>query len=490
VRAVLAVDVGSSGVRAALYDVRARPLRISEVRNRYALVTGGDGGSETDAEKLMRVVERSIGEALAGAPRVDVLGVGVSTFWHGLLGADEGGRPVTPLYLWSDTRAAADAERLRRRLDAEGVRQRNGCPVHATYWPAKLAWLRRERPELWRRRTLWLSFGDLLFMRLFGRLGTSLSMASGTGLFRLDEMAWDGALLRELRIDPESLPTISESERGLSTRHRRMWPRLAEVPWFHALGDGALANLGSGCTTPRRRALTIGTSAAVRVMHRAPGRSPIPPGLWRYRLDARRLITGGALSAGGNVREWLERSFSVNRGALERALRAAEPGSHGLTVLPHLAGERGPGYAPNALGAIAGLTLATSAMDVARAGVEAMTVEVARVNRMLDQGAPRAGVLVASGGAVLGSPAWMQLLADATGTPVGAGRAREASSRGAAVFALERLGLAPADAATTVASRWFRPRPESAAPFAAIEARQVALYRDLISEPHDLDPPT
>ena len=480
------MDVGSSGVRAALYDVLARPLRATEVRHEYASRTDTQGASEADADELIRVVGRSISEALAGAVHADVVGVGVSTFWHGLVAADPGGRALTPLYLWSDTRAADDAERLRGRLDAEAVRQRTGCPVHASYWPAKLAWLRRERPELWRRPTLWLSFGDLLYMRLFGGAGTSLSMASGTGLFRLEDMAWDGALLDLLHIDGDSLPPIAESDRGLDARSRRRWPRLADVPWFHAVGDGALANLGSGCTTSRRRSVTIGTSAAVRVMQRAPLRSKIPAGLWRYRLDARRVVTGGALSAGGNVREWIERGFNVDRLALERGLRTGEVGGHALTVLPHLAGERGPGYAANARGAIAGLTLATTSLDVARAGVEAMTIELARVARLLDRASPRANLLVASGGALLGSPAWMQLLADATGTPVGAGRSSEASSRGAAIFALERLGIGDRAVEPRI-TRIQRPRSAVTAAFAAAEARQLRLYRELISQPLEGD---
>jgi gluconokinase len=487
---VLAVDVGSSSVRCAVYDARGRPVGPSEVRHAYRTRSGADGTSEVAPDQLIRTTVRSITEAL-GASRVSVAGVGVSTFWHGLLAADEKGTALTPLYLWSDRRSSRAAEALRARLDAEAVRQRTGCPIHSSYWPAKLVWLRDERPDLWRRRVRWMSFGDLLFSRLFGSAGTSLSMASATGLLRLDRPEWDGELLRVLRLDPETLPPISEREHGLRAPYRRAWPGLATVPWFHALGDGALANLGSGCVTLRRRSVTIGTSSAVRVMHGAPVATPIPQGLWRYRLDARRLVTGGALSSGGNVRAWLVRSLALDEPQLETALRRARPGSHGLTVLPFLAGERSPGYAANAAGAVRGLSLATLPVDVGRAGVEAVTIEIARVNRLLDQAAPRAAELVASGGALLASRAWMQLIADATGTAVVVGAAHEASSRGAALFALERLGLmAQGHAGQIDGGRTFRPRPPASEAFAAAAERQAALYRELISEPSKLDAPT
>ena len=476
---ILAIDIGSSAVRTALYDVQGRPLRGSEARHPYRISTDAAGAAEVDAELLMRVASRSITETLH--VRTRVVGVGVSAFWHSLVGAGADGKPVTPLYLWSDRRADAAAQTLRGRVDSEDVRQRTGCPIHASYWPAKLLWLRTEQPDHWRRARRWMSIGDLLFLRLFGTLGTSLSMASGTGLFTLDGRRWDGYLLRHVGLRTDAMPPIRESESGLRPPFRTRWPSLAGVPWFHAIGDGALANLGSGCLTSTRRSVTIGTSAAVRVLHAATVRKPIPSGLWRYRLDARRLVTGGALSGGGNVRDWLTRTAHVGHEVLERALRESAPGSHGLAMLPYLAGERGPGYSPRAAGAIRGITLATGPVDLARAGVEAVTVDLARVNRLIDGAAPRARVLVASGGALLESNAWMQLVADATGSVVVAGRAREASARGAALFVLERLGLADPRQLDPGESWRFQPRARASAAFALLADRQAALYRELLT---------
>ena len=183
-RYVATVDVGSSSVRAMLWDLQGREARGLEVQHGYA------AANEVAADRLARLVVRSLVELmrLAGPRRAErIAAVGFSTFWHGLLAADDSKRALTPVYLWSDVRSSSAAERLRERLDAGDVWRRTGCPLHASYWPAKLRWLREERPDLWRRQVRWLSFGDLLFWRLFGRVGTSLSMASGTGLLRLDD---------------------------------------------------------------------------------------------------------------------------------------------------------------------------------------------------------------------------------------------------------------------------------------------------------------
>ena len=479
---VVALDVGSSSVRAILHDARGGPVPDVEVHIPNAPRVQPDGTAEIDADKLVALVSRAISQVLtlAGPAKAKrIVAVGVSTFWHGLVVADKAARALTPVYLWSDRRSAEATETLRKRLDAEQVRQRTGCPIHPSYWPSKLAWLRAVKPELWKRQVRWLSFGDLLYWRLFGQLGTSLSMASATGLLRLDDCVWDAELLTELRISPESLPPIGRIEEGLAPVYARRWPALAAVPWLHAVGDGALANLGSGCVTPTRRALTIGTSGAIRVIHVAP-RGKLPAGLWCYRLDADRLVTGGALSNGGNLHAWLLQTLRLDGGTLESRLKRMAPTAHGLTFLPHLAGERSLGYAPHAFGAISGLTSATKPDHIARAGLEAVAIECARINRRLDEVARGTSRLVASGAALLSSPAWMQMMADAIGRPVVAGSPKEASSRGAAVFALESLGLAKAEHLDPGEGRTFTPDPTATKAYRKAEQRQEALYKALI----------
>jgi gluconokinase len=175
-------------------------------------------------------------------------------------------------------------------------------------------------------------------------------------------------------------------------------------------------------------------------------------------------------------------TLRVQERTLDDAVSYMVPGAHGLTVLPHLAGERSLGYATHAFGAIAGITSATTAEDIARAGLEAVAIEFARVDRRLDEVIPGATTLVASGAALLSSPAWMQMMADAIGRPVAAGRAKEASSRGAALFALEWLGMAEPAKLDPGTDRVFKPRADIATAYEGIEARQEILYRALISD--------
>src|SRR5262249_45195498 len=154
-----------------------------------------------------------------------------------------------------------------------------------------------------------------------------------------------------------------EGRHGLRAPWARRWPALRTASWFPAIGDGAASNIGSDCADPARVALNVGTSAALRVVTRenlTPSR-----GLWRYRVDRSRSLGGGATSEGGNVFAWCREVLRLGADdEIEAALSALAPDAHGLTVLPHLAGERSPGWRGGRHGVISGLRLDTSAIEI------------------------------------------------------------------------------------------------------------------------------
>ena len=167
----------------------------------------------------------------------------------------------------------------------------------------------------------------------------------------------------------------------------------------------------------------------------------VPMGLWCYRLDRSTALLGGALSEGGNLIAWLRDNLRIDDfKAAEREAASMAPDSHGLTLLPFIAGERSPGWNPTARMHIAGITLATTPTDILRAAQEAIVYGFAAVFDMLGSSLSAPDRVVASGGALLNTPGWMQMLADALGSPVTASTEEQASSKGAAMIALRALG--------------------------------------------------
>jgi gluconokinase len=438
---VLALDVGSSSTRACAFDHRGRELG-EPARRAYEARHSRDGAAELDVEELVSACEAVLAEAGGGHEAT-----GISCFWHSLLLLDEGDRPLTPVLLWQDRRAALEAEELRARLDPVAVHDRTGCFLHPSFWPAKLMWLRKQGVLDGARRVV--SFADYLFFRLTGELRTTLSSASGSGLLDLRARAWDAELLEALGLDEELLPPISGEAAGTT---------------YPPLGDGACSNLGAGCTTPERAALMIGTSGAYRVLHKG---EPAPRDrLFCYFADECRVVEGGAVSDGGNLFAWLEQTLRLEK------LEPREPDSHGLTFLPLLGGERSPGWNPRATGAIAGLTFDADAGDLLQAGLEGAAYRIAEIAGAL----PEVREVVATGHALLASEWWIQVFADVLGRPVIASGVPEGSARGAAVQVLERLGIEPEPAPI---GQTYEPDTRRTEIYAAARERQRELYRKL-----------
>jgi gluconokinase len=440
---VLALDVGSSSVRAWVYDETATPVAGAGAKRRYRLEPGG----VLDPDRLLRdalAVLHEVGREHAGSEDL----VAASCFWHSLLAIDRSGRPLTPLLTWRDVRSAAYAEELAGQVDWTAVHARTGCPLHASFWPAKLRWLATEDPQAFRDADRFVSFADWLLWRETGELRTSLSMASGSGLWTDD--GWDEELLRLLGIDEGRLPPVSDDPVGR---------------WYPALGDGACSNLGSGCTTAERAALNVGTSAAVRIVTESA--APPPSGLFRYRVDARRSLVGGSLSTGGNLHAWLQDMLRLPQ---ERELASRPPAGHGLSFVPLLAGERAPGWDASRRGAISGLTFETAPVDLLQAGLEGVALELRRVTDLL----PSVDEIVVSGGTLVDKPDWLQIVADVLERPLALSAEPEASARGAAVAVLERLDHAPPPPPV---SRVVTPRKDRAEAYRSAMERHLRLMR-------------
>lgn len=484
---ILTLDMGTSSVRAMLFDAHGHALPEAESQISYAQTTTSDGGIETEAEGLLKLTMQCLRQLLQTTDKAvqsRIAGVGISCFWHSLIGVGADGRAITPLFSWADTRSQAQAEKLQTEMDERAYHARTGCVLHTSYWPAKLRWLAETRGEIFGQVTHWMSFGEYAALRLFGETKCSLSMASGTGLFNPNTKAWDDLTLKDLPIAASQLNQVAEqgeSQSGISKEWTKSVGLLQDLPWFPAWGDGACSNIGSGAVEANRIAINVGTSGAMRVAVKAEA-VEIPDGLFCYRIDTERLLIGGAFANGGNVYAWAQKTLQLgDRKAAARAVAALPPDGHGLTVLPFWAGERSPGWHVGARAAITGMNLHTTPPDILRASLEAVAYGFAAVRDLLVAQFPSATEIVASGGALVHDPTWTQMMADTFGVPVTTSRVFEASSRGAALLALDSLGLLPdLSDVPTYLGKTFTPDLGRHEIYAKARARQETLYGKML----------
>jgi gluconokinase len=462
-----------------LFDAEARQMQGFGAQKFYEVRTTADGGAEIDPEALASILISCLDELHGQVQNagIKVAGVGFSAFWHSFCGVDVKGNATLPILHLLDTRSTAEAACVPDSL------QRTGCVPHASYWPAKLLWLEKNRGPEFRATHRWLSFPEYFFQRIFGWPRASTSMISATGLWNLRANAYDEETLCALPIRCDQLPTLDsldEPECMLLPEFCQRWPAFNGIPWYPALGDGAANHIGSGCVAPGQFSVMVGTTGAMRALTEDLD-AGIPQGLWSYRVDRKRLLLGGALSSGGNIFTWLKRTFSLPDD-FESQLENAKPGTHGLTICPSFAGERSPYWRADLRGVVTGLSFSTDPFQIAHAFLESVSLRFRAIYRLM---AARLGPpveVIASGGGLSHSPAWTQMIADAFECSILVSSTPEASSRGAAMLALERLGAVSDLAALPPPSGGkFSPHHEFDAAYDRLAAEQEELYNKIIA---------
>ncbi len=443
---VLALDVGTSSTRSALFDHQGKRLIETTFQKSYPLQVDGAGRAELLPHHLLHALTEVMkgtiqayrkNKKLSSRP---ILGVGMSCFWHSLMGLDREGDPLMPVITWADSRSAVDAAALRKELDEREVHSRTGCMLRTSFWPSKLRGILRTQPKLFSKVVRWVSPAEWLYSYFCDYQFCAPGMATGTGFYNPSALAWDENLMKQCEIDSTRMNPVSLDSSGMLQERRRVFPELANARWFAAIGDGAASNLGSGATRPGLAAINFGTSAALRVVKRGKV-AQAPFGLFCYRIDEERYLVGGAISNAGNLRAWSIHAFrEPDEKTIERYLRSHPLPDHGLTVLPFWTAERAPTWPEELPGMIVGLRQSTTALQLLQATTEASFLRLAQIAGEVQKVEKSPLRFLVSGG-IQKSRSAMQRLADILGRPVMPNPEPEASLRGAAVYVLERLSI-------------------------------------------------
>lgn len=441
---VLAIDIGSSSVRALLFDSSARLIPSALVQYPHSMLTDSSGAAYFDVSTIQQQVDRCIDHLLQHPAAKGIQAVGLTTFVGNIVGIDGQHQALTPLLTYADARAVADFEALHPIYHATNTHQRTGCPHYTAYLPSQLHWFQRTQPTLFEQVAQWVDLSSYLYRQWFERdIPMSYSCASWSGLLNRYTLEWDTDWLAVLGLDLSrfaSLADYTSVQQGLCPAYAQRWPQLNEVPFYLAVGDGAAANIGSGAVDERSIALTVGTTAALRMVTSADMPS-VPAGLWGYRVDAVHHLIGGATSEGGNIYRWVKTTFQLPADA-EAQIAQREPDAHGLTFVPHLAGERSPNWNPSATGSIQGLRLTTSPVDILHAALEGVASQLALIANQLPNAAS-ATCIYAGGGALLQSKVWPQLICNKLGRELVLVDSPEVTARGCACLTLGHLYQRP-----------------------------------------------
>jgi glycerol kinase len=473
VASILAIDAGTTGVRAMVVDetgsVAARAYR--EFPQHFPR----PGWVEHDPNDWWSALVDATREALSHpGVRVPAVAVGITNQRETTVVWDRRTLlPIHPAIVWQDRRTAPLCERLRDEGWEETIQRRTGLVLDPYFSGTKLSWLldnvdgARQAAEAGD-----LAFGTVdsyLVARMTGGAShvTDRSNASRTMLFDIERLEWDREILDRLKVPAAVLPEVLPSAAAFGATDPEHLLG-ATVPITGIAGDQQAALFGQACFEAGETKNTYGTGSFVLMNTgdrpaRAPGLLTTvacgPDAKSAYALEGSIFVTGAAV-------QWLRDGLGILETSADAGpVAASVPDTGGVYFVPALTGLGAPWWDPYARGTVVGITRGTTRAHIVRAAVEAMAYQTRDVvdAMVAATGVPLTELKVDGGASAM--DALLQFQADLLGVPVRRSRVQETTALGAAFLAGLGSGIwSSTDQLRRVwrLDREFEPRPVAA----------------------------
>jgi len=376
-RAILVIDEGTTSTRAMLFarDGTCLAVEQREIAQHYPR----PGWVEHDAEEIWTsslACARAVVAAAGGAERVAAIGITnqreTMVFW-----SRRTGRALAPAIVWQDRRTAQLCAALKEQGHEAAVQARTGLLLDPYFSGSKIAWALEHWPQL-REAGEHLCVGTVeswLVFRLTGGLHVSdATNASRTSLMDIGSGRWDAGLVDLFGVPTGALPEIVDCAGAIGRTEAELFG--APIPICGMAGDQQAAAIGQACLAPGDTKATYGTGAFILTncgteMRRS-GHRLLSTVAWQLGGERSYALEGSVFVAGSLVK-WLRDELGlIGSSAETEALARSVADSAGVQIVPALAGLGAPHWAPQAAGAISGLTFASGRAHIVRAALEAM----------------------------------------------------------------------------------------------------------------------
>jgi glycerol kinase len=445
--AILAIDQGTSGSKAVIFDTSGNLLAKSTVPTVSSFPR--PGYVEQDPEELYSSVigaVRSVMERFesAGGRRTEISCCGISNQRETFLLWDHQGRPLRPAVVWQCKRSVEVCSRLQKEGAGRELTERTGLIIDPYFSGTKLTAIMGQEPEIALRvREGKALFGTvdswLLFRLTGGRIhATDLTNASRTLFMNLGSLEWDPEMIGMLSAEGLLLPEIRSSSGDFGTSSfEGLFP--SEIPISAMIGDSHAAAFGERVFIPGSAKATLGTGSSILMntggKRPVSGRGMVSTICWSAGKRVDYALEGIIVSCGSTV-TWMRDKlglFSESRDA--DRLAESVPDSGGVTLVPAFAGLGAPYWRMEQKGLITGLTFGTGKAHLVRAGLESIAFQLKDViTAMEEDSGMKLSILQVDGG-LTASSLVLDLTASLLTVPVTAIALQEASALGAALLA-------------------------------------------------------
>lgn len=486
---LMGVDIGTSGCKAVAFDEAGRTL--SSAHREYDVIREEPGQAELSSVEVWERVREVVSACAAGTAKDPVEALSVASMGEALVPVDAAGEICGDSPLGMDTRGASYLERLKAAIPAAELYRITGNLPGMGFSLPNLCWLKENRPEVYRRTSLFLPWADFVCFKLAGEAFANLSLANRTLLYDLERREWSGKVADAVGLDLEKMPPLAPSGKGLGEVSGKLAAELglpAGVKVALGTHDQCAAALGAGVHEANTAMLGLGTFACAVLVHREAGAGSPFRGLKLNIED--HAMPGSYVSfvyhgSGGALVKWLRDELFRDlkgEGAYQRMFDELATASDSPVVLPYFAGTGPLDCAAGGQGAICGLSLAHTRADILKGALEGIALYFKDAFSRLAASGRRIGRIHASGGGAE-SALWLQMIADILQTPVAKPRNKECGALGAAILGGLGAGLYQscdeAVARLVELEHEYQPSPRGAERYAKVFERYSGLKTSL-----------
>ena len=377
---LIALDAGTTGVTAVLYDEALVPKR--RAYREFPQHFPAPGMVEHEAEDIRRAVSSTLEELLSGVDDT-IAGVGITNQRETIFALDrQTGEAYGRGIVWQDRRTHPRCDDLRAEGVGPLVRKRTGLLLDPYFSASKIEWMLQHLPGLARKSEqggLVFATVDSLVVHALGPENewvTDPTNASRTMLYDIDQRAWCPELCALFGVPLDSLVEVRPSVGPMGTAHL---PGNRKAPILGIAGDQQAALFGQGCYRRGDFKATYGTGCFL-MLHTGEERQDLDGGLLTtLGLDARgqpSFAVEGSIFAGGAVIQWLRDGLGIlPDAAASEALAAQVPDTGGVVLVPAFAGLGAPHWDPDARAALMGMTRGTGPAHIARAALQCIALQ-------------------------------------------------------------------------------------------------------------------
>lgn len=475
---IAAIDVGTTGARTIIFNINGN-IRANAYQE-YPILTPKPGWVEQDANRWWQAVVTTTKKALKskGVNAKDIAVITVTNQRETVVPVDKTGKALHNAIVWQDRRTKSQCQRISDSIGSKKIYRTTGLTIDPYFSASKIMWLKEHKPKIFKRTYKFLLVHDYILHKLTGKFVTDYSNASRTMLFDIQKFQWSNDICGVLGIPIDTLPSSKKcgtSIGEITSEAARSTGFKIGTPITTGGGDQQCAALGLGVIREGQMKATTGTGTFAIAPLNKPKLDPKMRVLCSVSVIPNQWILEASIFTTGAVYRWYRDNFAQMESErakklgvdvyelLNQEVARAEPGAHGLFIVPHFAGAGAPYWDPDAKGILYGLTLGHTKQDILRAIIEGVCFEVKGSLKVFSDLGVDISELRIAGGATR-SPVWNQLQADIYGISVAKTMYEETTALGAAI--LGGLGVklfkSPQDAVKNMVElkTKYKPRPK------------------------------